>query len=726
MKTLLLPLFLALPFIGTSAVDHWETVVYETDTWRYLTPTSTVSTTWIDLGFNDGSWSTGIGGFGFGDGDDNTTFPSTTSCYQRIVFNIVDVAAIESLVFNLDYDDGFVAYLNGTEIARDNLSSTGQPNYNQLADGQHEAQMYQGGYPSTTVLNQAFILANLVNGSNVLCIQVHNATTGSSDMSSRAFLTLGINNTSTNYGNPPNWFVPPILFTDSNLPIVVIDTENGASILDDPMINATMGIIYNGVGARNYMSDAFNEYSGNIGIEIRGSSSQMFPKKQWNVETRDQNNVKQDVTVFNMAFDNDWVLYAPYSDKTLIRNVLAYQFGWDLGSYAPRTQLCEVVLNGQYEGVYVFTEKLKRKDGKVGTNDVDPGDITGNELTGDYLLKIDKTTGGSAVAWTSPFPPYTGASQSIGFQLHDPSYDSLNSTQRNYIQTYITDFETALNGPNFADPTLGYAPFIDMQSFVNFLLVNEASHNVDGYRISSFLHKVRASEGGKLYAGPLWDFNLAFGNANYCNGSNTSGWETNFYQVCGGDNWQNPFWWNRLIQDPEFTHLAHCTWLEMRAGPWHTDSLYARIDSLASYLDESQTRNFQRWPTLGSYVWPNDFIGSTYQDEINYLKVWISTRFAWLDANMHGNCDDLGIEDHASNFIQVGPNPSNATVKFTFKSPIENARMQLLDLNGKEILTSPSINGSSHQIDVSSLQSGIYIYTITTVNERFTGKLMKH
>ena len=725
MKSVLSALLLFVSLVSYSAVDHWETVLYETNTWRYLSPTSPVSSTWINAGFNDASWSTGIGGIGYGDGDDNTVIAQTTSCYQRTTFNIVDVSAIEMLVFNIDYDDSYVAYLNGVEIGRDNITSVGQPNYNQLSDGQHEATMYQGGYPATVILDQNFITVNLVNGTNTLCIQVHNATTGSSDLSCRAFLTAGINDTSTNYGTPPEWFVAPLVFTDSNLPIVVINTENGATIPDEPSINGTMGIIYNGVGVRNYTTDPYNEYNGNIGIQVRGSSSQMFPKKQWSVETRDASNVRQDVTIFNMAFDNDWVLYAPYSDKSLIRNVLAYQMGWDLGSYAPRTQLCEVVLNGQYEGVYVFTEKIKRKDGKVGTDDVNSGDISGNELTGDYIVKVDKNTGGSSTAWTSPFAPYSGASQTIKFQLHDPSYDSLNATQRAYIENYITQFETALNGPNFTDPVAGYAPYIDTRSFVNFLLVNEASRNLDGYRISSFLHKIRASEGGKLFAGPLWDFNLAFGNANYCNGGSAVGWEINFDQVCGGDNWQNPFWWRRLTQDSEFTHTLNCTWQEMRNGPWHLDSIYARIDSLASYLNESSTRNFQRWPILGTYVWPNNFVGSSYAEEIDYVKTWVATRFAWLDANMYGSCPDLGLSELYTQFVTAFPNPTESKVQLQVNWPLQNGHVTLYDINGTTVYQSQWTGSATHEIDMNSFQSGLYIYQITGESGAFTGKLLK-
>jgi len=319
MKIIFIFLFFCISFFGHSIVDHWETVVNEDDVWRYTVPNSPVSTSWITLGFNDASWNTGQGGFGYGDGDDNTVIPASISCYQRIIFNIIDINAIDEVLLNIDYDDSFVAYLNGVEIARNNITSFSQPPYNQLSDGLREALLYSGGVPSQFVIGNSL----LQNGANVLCIQTHNQAISSSDMSSRTWLSLGINNTSTNYGSNPIWFNPPLIFTSSNLPIIVINTAGGSGIPDDPKIDATMGIIYNGEGIRNYMTDSFNEYNGNIGIETRGSSSQSFPKKQWGLETRDPSGVRFDVTIFNMAYDNDWILYAPYSDKSLIRNVLA-------------------------------------------------------------------------------------------------------------------------------------------------------------------------------------------------------------------------------------------------------------------------------------------------------------------------------------------------------------------------------------------------------------------
>ena len=721
MKTLIIASLLLLGYSAKAQVNHWETVVYEDDNWKYLVPTSSVNASWNTIGFNAASWTNGQGGFGYGDGDDNTSFGGAISCYQRIAFSILDVNAIEQAVFNIDYDDAFVAYLNGVEIGRDNITSGGQPNYNQSSDGLHEAQMYQGGQPNYYTLDQAFLAANLVNGSNVLCVQAHNEQIGSSDMSSRAWLSLAINNTSTNYGPTPFWFIEPLVFLDSDLPIVVINTAGGASIPDEPKIDATMGIIYNGAGVRNYITDAFNEYNGDIGIELRGSSSQGFPKKQWGVETRDNLGQSNDVSIFGMAFDNDWVLQAPYSDKSLMRNFLAYDMGRDLDEYAPRTKFCEVVLNGQYEGVYVFMEKIKRKDGKVGTNDLNQFDNSGNELTGDYVLKVDKLTSGGVVAWYSPFSPFPGATDQVSFQAHDPSLDSLTATQLNYIENHITSWETALDGPNFDNPITGYAPYVDMLSFVDFFLVNEISKNVDGYRISSFLHKIRTSEGGNIVAGPLWDFNLAYGNADYCVAGTTSDWQMDFYQICGGN---IPFWWRKMIQDPTYTHMLNCRWQEMRLGAWHTDSLMAKIDTIAAFLDESQQRNFQRWQIHGQYIWPNNFVGNNFQEDVAYMKDWIANRVSWMDANMFGSCPDLSLAEDQIEDVQVFPNPAKEDFNFVFKNYISNGSIQLMDLSGHVVFSEKGITGKGYKTYVENLSSGMYYYTFDLNGTVVNGKLM--
>ena len=707
MKKALTYFFTLLAFISHGQIDHWETVVFEYDNWDYIVPNTSLPSDWNQPTFSASGWQNGPGGFGYGDGDDNTVLPNgTISCYQRILFSIVDTADIEAAALTIDYDDGFVAYLNGVEIQRDLVAQGAD--YNDPATGLHEAQIYQGNYPAQYTISKQFLSDNLVNGTNVLAIESHNESVTSSDLTSRAYFHLGITSTSNNYSPTPGWFIEPLVFTASNLPIVVINTDNNVSIPDEPKVDAEMGIIYNGEGNMNYLTDPFNEFFGDIGIELRGSSSQSFPKKPYGLETRGPDSSNYNASIFGWPADNDWALIAPYSDKSLIRNVLTYEIGQQLGWYAPRTKLVEVMLNGEYIGVYVFTERIKQNPGRVNVDKLEYADTSASTIDGGYIVKIDKTTGGGIIAWTSPFAQAAPATGPIHYQLHDPTIDTIHPNQLQYIQDYITDFETALDGANFDDPVLGYQPYINMASFVDFMIVNEISKNVDGYRISTFYHKQSASQGGKLVAGPLWDFNLAWGNANYCAGGNTDGWEIYFNDVCGGGgSLNNPFHWNRLVQDSKFTHALNCRWQDLRQNKLHTDTLHARIDELATYLADAADRNFSKWPVLGNYVWPNNYVGNTYQEEIDYLKNWTSARMLWLDANMFGSCPDLNIGENELK-VQCYPNPAIDQLNITVSELQEKLTLKLFDLSGKCILSDLIINENT-SLDISFVAKGSYI-----------------
>lgn len=701
-------------------IDHWETTVYEWDSWSYMVPDSPVDTDWNTIDFDAGSWPTGSGGFGYGDGDDNTLIPpGTISVYQRIEFEVVDKEAIEAAALTIDFDDAFVAYLNGQEIARQLLAGVGQPDFDQLAAGLHEAAMYGGTYPAQYVLSQAFLEDNLNEGTNVLCVQTHNQSITSSDMSSRVYFHLGINNTSTDYETVPDWFVPPIIFSESNLPIVVVDTDEPA-ILDEPKVAAVMGIINNADGV-NSLTDEFNEFYGEIGIEIRGSSSGTFPKKSYGLETRGPDSTNYNVSIFDWPVDNDWILYAPYSDKSLIRNVLTYEIGRAMGEYAPRTQPVELVINGQYQGVYVFMERIKQNPGRVNVNKLKFEDTEDNELSGGYIIKIDKTTGGGIIAWNSPFlqaPPAWGP---IRYQMHDPDIEEMHPDQLDYIENYVTDFETALDGSDFMDPELGYLPYIDLRSFIDFMLVNEISKNVDGYRISTFLHKHRMSEGGKLHAGPLWDFNLAWGNANYCQGGWTTGWEIYFNEVCGGGgDLNNPFWWNRFVEDPHFTRALNCRWQDLRMTTLQTDSIIQFIDDMEVYLSDAAERNFQRWPILGTYVWPNNFIGDTYGEEMDYLRAWATDRLNWMDENMFGSCEDLSTVQDDMPTIKLFPNPASKFAELRFNQPINSGQVIIRDQAGRMIQTIELNQQNQLSLDIADLSRGVYFVSVYNEREQLT------
>jgi hypothetical protein len=210
--------------------------------------------------------------------------------------------------------------------------------------------------------------------------------------------------------------------------------------------------------------------------------------------------------------------------------------------------------------------------------------------------------------------------------------------QLDYIEHYVDSFEYALAGPNFADTSIGYARYIDVNSFIDLYIINELSRNIDGYRLSTYMYKDRDDNGGKLTMGPFWDYNLAFGNAYYCDGWDTDGWEQD--GGCG-DVGSNPFWFNRLLDDTTYQNQLKCRWEYLRDRSFHQDSLFNFIDSMALYLDDAQQRNFQQWPTLGTYVWPNYYVGNTYQDELNFFKTWIGDRLVWIDNNLGGNCYEI-------------------------------------------------------------------------------------
>ena len=713
--------FLLYVHVSISQIDHWETAVFENDSWKVLLPSSPVDPSWNTLSFSDGSWTTAPGGFGYGDGDDNTIVPGgTISIYQRIQFDIVDTSAIDAAALTIDYDDSFIAYLNGVEISRDLL--TGAPDWDQTADGLHEAEIYQGIYPAQYVIDKNFLQSNLNEGANVLCVQVHNESTWSSDMSSRVWLHLGINNGSSDYNPVPSWFVEPVVLSTSNLPIVVINTVDGVPIPDEPKVDAIMGIIYNGEGEDNSITDPFNEFYGNIGIEIRGSSSSTFPKKSFGLETRGPDSTNYNVSIFDWPIDNDWILYAPYSDKSLIRNVLTYKLGNEMGNYSPRTKLVEVVINGQYEGVYVFMERIKVNPGRVDVDELEYNDLSEAEISGGYIVKIDKTTAGGVVAWTSPYPQAWPATGPIDYQLHDPEIDTIHPAQLAYIQNYITDFEDALNGADFADPDLGYRPYIDVMSFIDFMIVNEVSKNVDGYRISTYFHKQKMSEGGKYVAGPLWDFNLGWGNANYCQGGWTTGWEIYFNNVCGGGgSWNNPNYWNIMVTDPVFTHELNCRWQELRQTTLHTDSIMNFIDEMEVYLADASDRNFSRWQILGNYVWPNNFIGSTYGEEMDYLRTWAQDRLTWLDANMFGSCPDLSFNEDVSNTLMLYPNPAGDYLKVSTLPTFGNGRFNVIDALGRIVLEGGFVSAEEQIIRTEQLTTGTY----TLIVENAQGEIIR-
>jgi hypothetical protein len=432
--------------------------------------------------------------------------------------------------------------------------------------------------------------------------------------------------------------IPVPLELQTNLPIVVINTS-GVSIPDEPKITAHMGIIDNGTGNINNLTDPYNNYDGSIGIEIRGQSTQMFPKKAYAVETRDNTGGNLDVSLLGMPEENDWILYAPYTDKSMLRNVVSFDMGRKMGEYCTRTVYCELVINNDYKGVYVLMEKIKKDKNRVDIATLNPEEITGDDLTGGYILKVDKLDYDFSYAtdgWKSnPSPPYPNAMDII-FQYYYPDPAEIVTEQRVYIKNYITTAENNLCSSGFADPDVGYQKYFDAPSFVDFMLLSELSKEVDKYRYSNYFYKEKDSDGGKLFAGPVWDFNLGYGNVDYWSpGIDYTGW---IYPTVSPNEYSIMFWWKRFMEDPYFRDLTKTRWVNLRQDKLSDANITSVIDSILILTDTAKDRNYERWPILGQYVWPNyNWQYNTYNDEVAYFENFLFNRLSWMDYNLTGN-----------------------------------------------------------------------------------------
>ncbi len=721
----------------TGFIDHWETVVYAYDAWYYFVGTLEPNPKWRSLSFDESQWTQGVGGFGYGDDDDRTKIPKTLSVYLRRRFTISDTSKIEQAILHMDFDDAFVAYINGVEIARANIGTAGDhPAHNEPALYWREAHLYRGEVPESFITQKTVLKNFLKQGENVLAIQVHNESLNSSDLSSAAYFSVGINDSSSNYGNVPEWFKAPVSvnFT-SFLPIVVINTNNNQAIPDDPRIVAHMGVIDNGNGATNRPTDSFNGYDGRIAIELRGKSSlDLFEKKSYRLETQDSFGENNNVSLMGMPEENDWILYAPYSDKTLMRNVITFQLDRNMGNYSSRTRYCELILNGSYEGIYVLMEKIKIDKNRVDIATLATKDISGDGLTGGYILRVDKPDGSGW--YSTPHPVFQNA-RPIFFQHEDPNQNELLSVQRNYIQDFILSFESALTSPNFAHELTGYKPYINIQSFIDYFIIIELTKDVDGYRFSTYMHKDKDSKGGKLTMGPIWDFNLGYGNVDYFDPSlRVDGW---IYRESSSPNLGYMYWWSRMMQDETFRNQLKCRWEMIREDILSNKYMTDYVDTLAKSLDAAQQRNFQRWDILGIYVWPNSFLGSTYREEVDWLKNWITNRLDWMDANMPGTCQNLvtGSDAETSDIkkLSVFPNPFYSQITFQYTlSQAKTVSVSVYDTHGKIIKVfyhTPQKAGVCRVLwdgtgyGEKIISKGLYFYKIQTATSVLQGKFIK-
>ena len=707
------------------AQNHWETAVFAEDYWRYIVPVSEPDANWNEQSFDDSNWGLGEGGFGYGDNDDGTIVNQALSVYFRTTFNVEDISKISSAIISADYDDGYVAYINGYEIGRSNNlpeSGTFVP-FNTQTSYDHEASLYNGGIPESILVDSLELNNILTNGDNIFAVQLHNVSTSSSDMSGNFYLTFGITDDSEFYSEPPSWFQEPIVYDESNLPLIIIDTY-GSEIPDEPRIPAYMGIIDNESGV-NQLSDDFNDYDGHITIERRGNSSQWNDKRPYRFETVDEAGENNNVELLGMPEENDWVLYAPWQDKTMIRNVLAYQLSNDMGRYASRTRYVELYLNGDYQGIYVLMEKIKRDGERVNISKLNPDESEGDDLTGGYILKFDWFFTGDNIGG------FQSNNDGITYNYHYPKPSDIVPEQEEYIQNYIDDFENIMLSPNYTDSSTGYPSKMNVESFVDFILVQELAKNVDAYRLSTYIYKDKESVDDRLTAGPVWDFNHGFGNCDYGQTWEPENWLLE-YNPEGGD--QMSFWWELLWQDENFIAKVSQRYSELRSNIFSENHIFEIIDSSVVHMGESINRNFLKWPVLGNYLWPNYQVFDTYDEEVLYLKSWITQRLYWMDSQiLQLNIDQQNI---LSDYVlyQAYPNPFNPTTNFRYdlQKP-SHVKLTIHDVVGREI--NVLINKRQHsgskviQWDATNLKgdavsAGVYFYALEINGLRDAGKIL--
>ncbi|MBQ8046532.1 MAG: CotH kinase family protein [Prevotella sp.] len=440
---------------------------------------------------------------------------------------------------------------------------------------------------------------------------------------------------------------------ETNLPIVFIEVD-GRTIQRDSYVLGRMKIVDNGPESLNYgdtiaRPDQHIDYEGWIAIKYRGNSSFTGYKNPYTFRTLetsllpDEGGAKQKVKILGMGKDNKWIFIAPWSDKTMFRDILSFELARPWMDYVPTVKLCEVILDGYYYGVYGIGERASKGKHRLNLHDIgsDEGD-----LSGDIQVEIDRPDQDYYASRYRPWRNSTGTEKSgyrICYQYKSPDGDdflAMNNygiAEKNAVQRQINTMEAAFASDNYTDSLTGYHHYIDETSFIDYMISTEVSNNIDGYRLSTNLYKYSDTRARNEDLDPrwkmsIWDYNLAWGNANYNNGQFTDTWHYNFNSSFG-DEQQVPFYWYKLMADPDFTEALHQRWKLYREGN-HSDRRFQEtVDSLSTLVTShgAQQRNQQAWNIIGREVWPNPYVGRSYKEEVDYLKEWAATRMSFLD-----------------------------------------------------------------------------------------------
>lgn len=397
---------------------------------------------------------------------------------------------------------------------------------------------------------------------------------------------------------------PSFMPSSIDTALLVIDTDGAAPIVDrDNYMTATFNLYANSADRSAGLALAAGR------LELRGRDNttwELHPKKPYRLK------LASSTSLLGMPANRHWVLLANHSDKTLLRNQLAFEVSRRMGMpYTPRSQVVQLQLNGQYLGSYDLVEHVRTGTSRV--NIAALGSSAADDLaplvSGGYLLEVDRNDAETR---------FVSSTCGLPVRIHAP--ESPSTAQLSYINQYLNQAEAALMSSNFADPSTGYAAWIDVDNWVDWYLHSELMHHIDAFRHSTYLHKDRS---GKLKMGPVWDFDLAMGN-------HLGYFSTRSGRTDGLGSASTRCWFARLLQDPAFVQRVRQRWATLRGTS--LSDLNAHVQTHAALLTQSaQVNNFSRWPVLDRYLWQNVVVTGSYAGEIEYLQWWLQRRLQWMD-----------------------------------------------------------------------------------------------
>lgn len=701
----------------------------------HLPQDGSIASSWISRTFNHTGWEDANLGVGYDRGDDYTgligtdleerIFQQEGSVYVRIPFTLDKIDDILALTLDVQYDDGFRAYLNGIKVAADKVPVN--PQWNTNASGERSVE------EATDIrsFNLNTYIQRLREGENVLAVQILNVSADDDTLLFRPQLIASRLDTITPgepayfdtptpgkrngaeeqlpasrviFAHDSRTFTPPyqvelssefpdevIRYTTdgrtptrssrlysgpvsittstlikartfgpnnsqgpvsseayirldrnlenftSNLPIVITDTWRKGDPGGNSQMEAFWAVIEpDPVTGRASMRDKF-QIATRAGLKRRGSSSFGWPKYSMSVEAQNEEGLDKGVKPLGLPRESDWILSGRYQfDLALMRNDLMYRLSNDIGEYAVRTKFVELFHNtgggnlsySDYFGVYSLMEKIKRDDSRVPVARLDRRDTRPPDVTGGYMFKKDRLDPGDS--------GFSGSRMgTLGWV--EPKEREVTSTQRSWLQNHMREIDAALYRSDGIHPTTRkhFTEYIDQDSWLKHHWLNTFAMNVDGFRLSGYYYKHRDDvNGGKLGAGPIWDFDRTMQSTDGRD-DNPTQWDGTGDSSRTWDDSRYP-WWGRALQHRDFRQAHIDMWQDLRKKQFSQAYVEGVIDEFAGQIDfrdpPTENRGLGRTPAARNFAkWSPRPRGGSHQSEVRLLKDWLRSRLNWID-----------------------------------------------------------------------------------------------